>query len=233
MKVILCLCFLLFQIPVFSQALNDTQVEGVCFFNGPSINDAAASAFEYRTVLSYPHVSYVIAVGGRKVRVGNGCDAFFVPYPGRDATTPEVAMILIKTAQARFPQYATLLANIKTAWRTQRSGDPAGAARRQALAQQKMSAMAPPSEPSHTPFVRTSTALAPASLKGRGEIQSARTAEKASPAGTPRDIYEYAEKAPKPAAATDPNSLKKNLDFLKYFYNFTNFLGFGGEDKEK
>ena len=232
MKVILCLGFLLFQIPVFSQTLTDTQVEGVCFFKGPSINDAAASAFEYRTVLSYPHVSYVISVGGRKVRVGSGCDALFVPYPGRDATTPEVAMILIKTAQARFPQYAALLANIKKAWQIQRSGDPAGASRRQALAQQKMPAMTP-SEPSHTPFVRTSTALAPASLKSREEAKPPHATEKASPAGTPRDIYEYAEKAPKPTTATDPNSLKTNLNFIKYFYNFTNFLGFGGEDKEK
>lgn len=198
-----------------AQSLGNNEIEGICIYKPrASSPDAVAMAFEYRSTVEHPAVSYIFPVSGSKIRVPPEAEFHCIPYPSRCDLDKKTALILLEMSNGRFPQFARILEQIEAAWRAAPPTSTPASDRRHFLAAEsirKMSERRPEKlpRPDPKPSVLGSPSLKTTSLQSPG----------ASP--KPETSSSEGGESPRPALPEDAQMLEKNLEIIREFYRST------------
>jgi hypothetical protein len=202
---------------VQAQSLNNEQIEGLCIFKLRSeAPDSEATIFEYRSTVAYRSATYLFPVSSPKIRIPPSAEFHCIPYPGRSDLDQRTALTLVGLGKTRFPQFEKILTQLEKGWK---SVDPktintAGPVQRHFLAVESIKKMASPrSDRLPAPVIKASV-LPTAQLKTSPLLPSAPKGSGA-PVSRPNPA---AVDEPSPVPASDPDSLKKNLDVIKSAY---------------
>jgi hypothetical protein len=197
--------------------LDNEQIEGLCIFKLRSVApDSEATIFEYRSTVAYPSATYIFPVSSPKTRIPPSAEFHCIPYPGRSDLDQRTALTLVGLGKTRFPQFEKILTRVEKGWKRMdpKTTNTAGSDQRHFRAVESIKKMATPRSDRLPAPVITPSVLPTAQLKTSPLLPSAPKGLGA-PVARPNPA---AVDEPSPVPASDPDSLKKNLDVIKSAY---------------